>query len=96
MVLESLGPLLERSGFHVLSASNGEEALRKVQSHRPDVIVSTFPATTTILGCLRLRGCSRQRPSHTLDGDAARRAPLARGAAALPRDAVCGSLRLAR
>lgn len=39
MVLESLGPLLERSGFHVLSASNGEEALHKVQSHRPDVIV---------------------------------------------------------
>lgn len=39
MVLESLGPLLERSGFHVISASNGEEALRKVQSHRPDVIV---------------------------------------------------------
>ena len=39
MVLESLGPLLERSGFHVISASNGEEALRMVQSHRPDVIV---------------------------------------------------------
>lgn len=39
MIAESLGPLLERSGFHVLIASNGEEALNKVQSHRPDVIV---------------------------------------------------------
>lgn len=39
MVVESLGPLLERSGFHVLTASDGEEALGKVQSHHPDVIV---------------------------------------------------------
>ena len=39
MIVESLGPLLERSGFHLLVASNGEEALSKAQSHRPDVIV---------------------------------------------------------
>jgi DNA-binding response OmpR family regulator len=39
MIVESLAPLLERSGFHVLLASNGEEALSKVQSHHPDVIV---------------------------------------------------------
>jgi DNA-binding response OmpR family regulator len=39
MIVDSLGPLLERSGFHVLHASNGEEALNKVQSHHPDVIV---------------------------------------------------------
>jgi DNA-binding response OmpR family regulator len=39
MVIESLGPLLERSGFHVLTASQGEEALNKVQSHHPDVVV---------------------------------------------------------
>ncbi len=39
MIVDSLGPLLERSGFHVLLASNGEEALKKVQSHHPDVIV---------------------------------------------------------
>jgi len=39
MIIESLGPLLERSGFHVLSASNGERALELVQSHHPDVIV---------------------------------------------------------
>lgn len=39
MIVESLGPLLERSGFHMLVASNGEEALSKAQSHRPDVIV---------------------------------------------------------
>ena len=39
MIVDSLGPLLERSGFHVLHASNGEEALIKIQSHHPDVIV---------------------------------------------------------
>ena len=39
MVVESLAPLLERSGFHVLIASNGDEALSKVRSHHPDVIV---------------------------------------------------------
>lgn len=39
MIVESLGPLLERSGFHVLLASNGEEALSKARSHHPDVIV---------------------------------------------------------
>ena len=27
MVIESLGPLLERSGFHVLTASQGVDAL---------------------------------------------------------------------
>ena len=39
MIVESLAPLLERSGFHVLLAPNGEEALNKIQSHHPDVIV---------------------------------------------------------
>ena len=39
MIVDSLGPLLERSGFRVLLASNGEEALSKVQSYHPDVIV---------------------------------------------------------
>jgi len=39
MVVESLAPLLERSGFHVLIARNGDEALNKVRSHHPDVIV---------------------------------------------------------
>ena len=39
MVVESLAPLLERSGFHVLVAGNGDQALSKVQSHHPDVIV---------------------------------------------------------
>ena len=39
MIVESLGPLLERSGFYVLFASNGEEAMKKVQLHHPDVIV---------------------------------------------------------
>lgn len=39
MIIESIAPLLERSGFRVLTATNGEEALKKVQSHQPDVIV---------------------------------------------------------
>jgi DNA-binding response OmpR family regulator len=39
MIVESLAPLLERSGFQVLLSSNGEEALNKIQSHHPDVIV---------------------------------------------------------
>lgn len=39
MIVESLGPLLERSGFHVITASTGEEALTRVQAHHPDVIV---------------------------------------------------------
>lgn len=39
MVAESLAPLLERSGFHVIIARNGDEALSKVQSYHPDVIV---------------------------------------------------------
>ena len=39
MISESLAPLLERSGFHVIIASNGDEALSKVRSYHPDVIV---------------------------------------------------------
>lgn len=39
MIIESLGSLLERSGFHMLAALNGEDALRKAQAHHPDVIV---------------------------------------------------------
>ena len=35
----------------------GSHSIRRVvRRDRPDVIVSTFPATTSILGCLRLRG----------------------------------------
>jgi UDP-N-acetylglucosamine:LPS N-acetylglucosamine transferase len=46
-----------RSMSRVLLSLTGSRAvLRVVRAQRPDVIVSTFPATTAILGCLRLRG----------------------------------------
>jgi len=46
-----------RSASRVLLSLLGSRSIRRaVRAHRPDVIVSTFPATTTILGCLRLRG----------------------------------------
>jgi processive 1,2-diacylglycerol beta-glucosyltransferase len=46
-----------RSMSRLLLSVTGSRAVRRlVREHRPDVIVSTFPAATTILGCLRLRG----------------------------------------
>lgn len=38
-VTDNLVPFLERAGFRVLVASDGMEALEKVQSHRPDLII---------------------------------------------------------
>jgi two-component system, OmpR family, response regulator MprA len=38
-LLKMLGRTLSYEGFHVFSASNGNEALGEVQAHRPDVIV---------------------------------------------------------
>ena len=40
----------------LLSVAGSRAVFRIVRAQRPDVIVSTFPAATTILGCLRLRG----------------------------------------
>ena len=48
-VLRSISRLL-------LSVLGSRSIRRVVRAQDPDVIVSTFPATTTILGCLRLRG----------------------------------------
>ena len=46
-----------RSASRMLLSLLGSRSVRRtVRAHRPDVAVSTFPATTTILGCLRLRG----------------------------------------
>ena len=44
---------LSRAG---LSLAGSRGLLRLVRSHPADVIVSTWPVATTILGCLRLRG----------------------------------------
>jgi two-component system response regulator PrrA len=38
-LLDSLEPFLRRSGFQVVSALNGEDALRKVESFEPDLVV---------------------------------------------------------
>ena len=40
----------------VLSLTASKALLRLVRSIRPDVVVSTWPPATTVLGCLRLRG----------------------------------------
>jgi UDP-N-acetylglucosamine:LPS N-acetylglucosamine transferase len=46
-----------RSISRMLLSLLGSRSMRRiVRAQDPDVIVSTFPATTTILGCLRLRG----------------------------------------
>ena len=39
-ITENLAPFLIRSGFQVSTASNGQEALAKVESESPDLIVS--------------------------------------------------------
>ncbi|MGE5073205.1 MAG: response regulator, partial [Anaerolineae bacterium] len=38
-IVDSLAPFLERSGFHVLSASDGAAALERIRSHHPNVII---------------------------------------------------------
>lgn len=38
-LLAELKPLLERSGFEVVVASDGRQALQKVRSHKPDLVV---------------------------------------------------------
>jgi DNA-binding response OmpR family regulator len=39
-IIENLSPFLERSGFIVSSASNGEEAIAKIRTEAPELIVS--------------------------------------------------------
>jgi len=38
-IVESLTPFLERAGFHVIVASDGAEALDKVQSYKPELVI---------------------------------------------------------
>ncbi len=58
----SLFAVLHRSrvarflGRGTLSLVASKALLRLVRGHQPDVVVSTWPPATTILGCLRLRG----------------------------------------
>ena len=39
-IIENLAPFLERSGFEVNTASNGEEALAKIETEAPELVVS--------------------------------------------------------
>jgi len=39
-ITENLAPFLERSGFKVSTASNGEEAIAKIETEAPELIVS--------------------------------------------------------
>jgi DNA-binding response OmpR family regulator len=38
-ITNSLRPFFERAGFHVLTVTNGAEALEKVQAHQPDLMI---------------------------------------------------------
>ena len=38
-ILRSLGFVLERAGFHVVSAANGDDALEQLRDHRPGVCI---------------------------------------------------------
>jgi DNA-binding response OmpR family regulator len=38
-IRENLAPFLERSGFSVSLATNGEEALREIEANKPDLVV---------------------------------------------------------
>ncbi len=38
-ILRLVSLTLKRHGYHVIEASNGEEALTMIQEHRPDVVV---------------------------------------------------------
>ena len=42
-ITDNLAPFLERSGFDVAVAADGEEALHQVASFAPDLIVSGRP-----------------------------------------------------
>ncbi len=39
-IIENLAPFLERSGFEVSTASNGEEAITKIAAEEPELVVS--------------------------------------------------------
>jgi UDP-N-acetylglucosamine:LPS N-acetylglucosamine transferase len=47
--------LLRRTSRALLSIAGSRKVLALVEEAQPDVVVSTWPVSTTILGCLRLR-----------------------------------------
>lgn len=56
-LLEVLALLLERDGYTVVTASDGAEALEKVQHKRPDLLITDFvmPRMTGLELCAHLR-----------------------------------------
>lgn len=77
-IANSLTPFFERAGFHVLTVSNGAEALEKAQSHRPDLIILDvlMPRMDGREVLRRLRRAGLQTPTILLTqvGDALERA----------------------
>ena len=76
-ITDALTPFLERAGFHVLTAANGEDAFEVAQSHRPDLIVLNV-LMPRLDGRELLRHAGRETPNILLtqDGNALER-PLA-------------------
>ena len=56
-ILSLVKTVLEIEGFSVLSASNGREALREVEDHRPDVVLLDvmMPVMDGVTCCKELR-----------------------------------------
>jgi len=77
-IINALVPFLERAGLHVLTVANGADALEKVQSHRPDLIVLDvlMPRVNGREVLRRLRRAGTQTPTILLTqvGDALERA----------------------
>jgi DNA-binding response OmpR family regulator len=78
IIVNSLTPFFERAGFHMLTVSNGIDALEKAQSHRPDLIVLDvlMPRLDGREVLRRLRRAGLQTPTILLTqvGDAIERA----------------------
>ena len=77
-IINALVPFLERAGLHVLAVVNGADALERVQSHRPDLIVLDvlMPRMDGREVLRRLRRSGMQTPTILLTqvGDALERA----------------------
>src|SRR6266540_6687608 len=50
-------PLLRGLGRSGLALFGARPLLRLIERYQPDIVVSTFPAATSVLGYLRRRGC---------------------------------------